>query len=167
MADHCDFGSGKRISVSGTIEDSNTVVLINGEKHIAGMEAEITIRTTENFNFGDTSARQIRFLERDFGDPTPIISKATGYINFSAARKGTMPSETWNDTVFVEAAVPEQFFADLSRWLQTSGVSLKRMSLEAFGEALVEVDSYGGITYHWQIPEKASGPAYLLLAGLS
>lgn len=41
------------------------------------------------------------------------------------------------------------------------------MVLDIFGEALVEIDSIGGLTYHWQNLPKASGPAYLLLAGLS
>jgi hypothetical protein len=66
VADRRDFGEQQRIVIEGTIEPSNTDVLINGEKHVAGMEVEVTIRTTQVVHPSDVrdiSARQIRFRD--------------------------------------------------------------------------------------------------------
>lgn len=151
----------KRIlNITGTIEmGSSAEVLIDGTKSIHQLAAEVTITTGELTWLGDTSPRQIRLLKRDW-EPPPPISKAAGTVTFSGAREGQTPTKSWDDTLFIEAAVPEPFFDELMGWLQAPHVALRQFYFDAFGDALVEVESFGGITYHWN-------ESYLLLASIS
>ena len=79
----------------------------------------------------------------------PPINQAIGYAHYHEAITDQETRRTLEEALFVEVVVEEWMLNDLWSAVRVPGLVIRQISLGLFGENLLEVDDFRGITYHW------------------
>jgi hypothetical protein len=161
--DHGTHGLSRSIDLSGTIlpyGERGAHLLIEGTKPLSGLPIGVSVRIGRPSEFGAMTDRQSRHLA-DMPHRPPI-NQAIGFAQYHEAITDQETRATLEEGLFVEVVVEEWVLNDLWSAVRVPGLLIRQISLGLFGENLLEVDEFRGITYHWLRHQTGRfGPIYV------